>query len=91
MATKFKPSERVYKRGVPTKQLPWRHFYIKNTPKQELIDYINSDRGKPKIKQKCRNELVRRGIKLVWVLEDGTQIEPNWKALLDYAREVKHG
>ena len=91
MATKFKPSERVYKRGVPTKHLPWRHFYIKNTPKQELIDYINSDRGKPKIKQKCRNELVRRGIQLVWVLEDGTQIQPNWKALLDYAREVKHG
>ena len=91
MATKFKPSERVYKRGVPTKQLPWRHFYIKNTPKQEVIDYINSDRGKPKIKQKCRNELTRRGIKLVWVLEDGTQVERNWKAYLDYARKVVNG
>ena len=41
------------------------HFYIKNTPKEELIDYLNKGQ-KPKIKQKCLNELTRRGIEIVW-------------------------
>ena len=44
-----------------------KKYYIKSTPKQELIDYINNDNGKPKIKQKCRNELTRRGVKLIKV------------------------
>lgn len=39
---------------------------MKTTPKEELIDYINKGQ-KPKIKQKCKNELARRGIELVWV------------------------
>ena len=91
MPTKFKASERVYVRGVSANKQPVKHFYVKQMTKEALFEAINSDRVKPKVKQKCRNELVRRGIKLVWVLEDGTQIEPNWKALLDYAREVKHG
>ena len=34
--------------------------------KEELIEYINNSSGKPKIKQKARNELARRGVKLVW-------------------------
>ena len=38
---------------------------MKNTSTEELIDYINKGQ-KPKIKQKCRNELTRRGVKLVW-------------------------
>ena len=42
------------------------HHYIKNTPKEELIKYINNGQ-KNKIKQKCSNELVRRGVKIVWV------------------------
>lgn len=91
MPTKFKASERVYVRGVSANKQPVKHFYVKQMTKEALFEAINSDRVKPKVKQKCRNELVRRGIKLVWVLEDGTQIQPNWKALLDYAREVKHG
>ena len=66
MPMKFKKSHREYKRGVATGQQPMVHYYIKNTPKQELIDYINSSNAKPKIVQKCRNELTRRGIKLVW-------------------------
>ena len=36
--------------------------YIKATPKQALFDYINNPSGKPKIKQKCVNELIRRGV-----------------------------
>ena len=49
-----------------TKKTRIEHFYIKSTPKKELFDYLNSTNGKPKIKQKCRNELVRRGIKIVY-------------------------
>jgi hypothetical protein len=63
MPTKFKPTQQTLVRG--TKNVVTQHFYIKNTPKEELIDYINNGQ-KPKIKQKCRNELTRRGVKLVW-------------------------
>lgn len=63
MPIKFKPTQRTLVRG--TKNVVTQHFYIKNTPKEELIDYINNGQ-KPKIKQKCRNELTRRGVKLVW-------------------------
>jgi len=63
MPIKFKPSQTTLVRG--TKNVVTQHFYIKNTPKEELIDYINNGQ-KPKIKQKCRNELTRRGVKLVW-------------------------
>jgi hypothetical protein len=34
-----------------------------------LFDAINSSRTKPKHKQKFRNELVRRGIKIEWLTE----------------------
>lgn len=64
MPTKFKPSQSTVARG--TKTVTTQHYYIKNTPKEELIDYINNGQ-KPKIKQKCRRELDRRGIKIVWV------------------------
>jgi len=63
MPIKFKPTQKTLVRG--TKTVKTEHFYIKNTPKEELIDYINNGQ-KPKIKQKCRNELTRRGVKLVW-------------------------
>ena len=43
-----------------------KHDYIKCKSKEDLIDYINNGQ-KPKIKQKCRNELARRGVKLVYV------------------------
>lgn len=42
-----------------------QNFYIKNISKDELFDYINNGQ-KPKIKQKCMNELARRGIDIVW-------------------------
>ncbi len=62
MPTKFKPSQTTFVKGQGKVT---NHFYIKNTPKEELIDYINKGQKK-KIKQKCRNELHRRGINLVW-------------------------
>ena len=63
MPVKFKPSQKTFVKGQGTRI---EHFYIKNTPKQELIDYINKGQ-KPKVKQKCRNELARRGVEIVWV------------------------
>ena len=94
MPAKFKPSERVYaknSRGARMSTQPrsrsFKHYYLKNTSQQELLDAINSSRTKPKHKAKFRNELVRRGVKLVYQMEDGTQIERTQQALIDYARE----
>ena len=65
MPTKFKQSQtqrvdRYSDKTVTT------HFWMKGTPKQELFDYINNNNGRPRIKQKCRNELVRRGVEIVY-------------------------
>jgi len=62
MPTKFKPSQTTLVKGQGKVT---QNYYIKNTPKEELIDYINKGQ-KPKIKVKCIRELDRRGIKLVW-------------------------
>ena len=69
MPAKFKPSARKYVRGVPASKLPMEHFYLKQTPKGELFEYINSKGAnmKPKVRQKCLNELIRRGITIEWV------------------------
>lgn len=64
MPTKFSPSFKEFNKQSKTVTI--KHDYIKNKTKQELIDYINNGQ-KPKIKQKCRNELARRGVKLVYV------------------------
>ena len=65
MPVKFKPSQVLRDRA--TGKLKTEHYYIKSIPKEELIEYINSSNGRPKIKQKCRNELTRRGVNLVYV------------------------
>lgn len=62
---KFKPSQTVRDRA--TGKNVTSNFFMKNTKKEELFDYINSSNGQPKIKQKCKNELVRRGIKIEYV------------------------
>jgi len=64
MPIKLKPSQVVREK---TGKLNTQHFYIKQTPKGELFEYINNKSGKPKIKQKCLNELARRKIKVEWV------------------------
>ncbi len=66
MPAKFKKSHKEYKRGVPAAKQQMKHYYLKSTPKQELFDYINSSNAKPKIRQKCLNELTRRGVNVVW-------------------------
>ena len=64
---KFKPSATKIDRK--TKKTSIEHYYMKTTPKQELIDYLNSSSAKPKIKQKVRNELTRRVIKIVYTTQ----------------------
>lgn len=66
MPTKFKKDGLEYRGSRAQRVAVKKKYFISQTPKQELIDYINSPSGKPKIKQKCRNELTRRGVKLVY-------------------------
>ena len=66
MPTKFKKDGLEYRGSRAQRVAVNKKYFISQTPKQELIDYINSPSGKPKIKQKCRNELTRRGVKLVY-------------------------
>lgn len=69
MPTKFKPDSYIYEGRFGSRTQTIVKNYIKGTPKQELIDYLNSPSAKPKIKQKCLNELTRRGIKIKWIRE----------------------
>ena len=68
---KFKKDEKRVIRGTRKVQIT-KHF-IKQTPLEELMKYINNPNGKPKVKQKCRNEVVRRGYRIekVAVSEEG--------------------
>ena len=65
MPTKLKPSAEVRDRA--TGKVKTEHYYIKNTSKKELFEELNKDNTKPKVKQKIRNELTRRGIKIVMI------------------------
>ena len=64
MPAKFKPTEKLRTRG--STKVVTKHYYLNTTPKEELITYINNGQ-KPKVKQKCLNELARRGLKVNWV------------------------
>ena len=67
MPTKFKKDGLEWSGSSMNKKSREKRYFIKNTSQQELIDYINNTYGQDKIKQKCRNELTRRGVKLVKV------------------------
>lgn len=67
MPAKFKASARKYIRGVPASKLPYEHFYLHTMKKEELFEAINNTRTKPKVRQKCLNELARRKVQVVWV------------------------
>jgi len=41
------------------------HYYIKTISQKELFEELNKENTKPKVKAKIRNELTRRGIKIV--------------------------
>ena len=59
MPVKLSKSQVVRDRA--TGKLTTNHFYIKNVSKKELIVKYNADNTKPKVRQKIKNELVRRG------------------------------
>ena len=53
---KYKPSMQEFRSKKET------HFYMKDTPTEELLKDLKEARREPKDLQKIRNELVRRGI-----------------------------
>jgi len=65
MPIKLKPS--VVNIDRNTKKKTIQHTYIKQTPKAELFELLNKSVTAKKVKQKIRNELVRRGIQIVYV------------------------
>jgi len=69
MPTKFKPSGKRWIKdpttGRSTNQWEEEHYYIKTISKTELFEALNKEFTKPKVKQKIRNELVRRGVTIV--------------------------
>lgn len=68
MPVKFKPDHVSVERGTGRKSI--QRFYIRNTSKEELFETINKSNTTAKLKQKCINELVRRGISIDWVDKD---------------------
>ena len=65
MPVKLKPS--VKKIDRQTKKVTIEHTYARSQSEEELFEMLNHQYTKPKVKQKIRNELVRRGIKIVRV------------------------
>ena len=58
MPTKISKSQKV--RDRQTGRVVTTHHYAKCTSIEELHDLIAKESTKPKIRQKCRNELTRR-------------------------------
>lgn len=65
MPIKFKPSAKT--RDRQTGKVFTEHYYIKCMSQEELFTELNNSSTKPKAKQKVRNELDRRGVKIQWV------------------------
>tara|TARA_B100000925_G_C21861621_1_gene410225 strand:+ start:612 stop:812 length:201 start_codon:yes stop_codon:yes gene_type:complete len=58
MPTKLKPSVKHYDRK--TGKYTIEHFYIKNSSYQELEEIMKSERANPKLRIKCKREIIRR-------------------------------
>ena len=58
MPIKISKSQKVIDRQ--TGRVNTSHYYAKCTSTKELKDMIDNPSTKPKIKQKCRNELTKR-------------------------------
>jgi len=67
MPVKFKPDHISVDRKTGKKSI--QRFYIRNVDKEELFETINNKNTKPKLRDKCINELTRRGVKIEWVKE----------------------
>jgi hypothetical protein len=60
MPIKYKPTEKIKVRS--TGKIKTTYYYIKSAPEVELLKIVKDQNTKPKLKQKCLNELVRRRI-----------------------------
>ena len=58
MPVKYKPTQSVVQRG--SKKVVTTHYYMKTQSQNELLQCYNNDNTKPKLRQKVKNELVRR-------------------------------
>ena len=58
MPTKFKKSQTIRDRA--TGKLSTQHFYLKQTPRSELESVINNENANPKLRIKCKRELIKR-------------------------------
>ena len=58
MPVKYKPTQSVVQRG--TSKVVTTHYYMKTQSLKELLECYNNDNTKPKLRQKVKNELVRR-------------------------------
>ena len=69
---KYKEDAASYDRA--TGKTTITHHYVKHLSKDEAFKMLNDHNVKPKVKQKIRNELVRRGIKIVRVPTTETDV-----------------
>ena len=58
MPVKYKPTQKVVQRG--SKKVTTTHYYMKTQSLKELLECYNNDNTKPKLRQKVKNELIRR-------------------------------
>ncbi len=58
MPVKYKDSHVQFTRGSQTKKVI--HHYMKTQSIKELLECYNNDNTKPKLRQKVKNELIRR-------------------------------
>jgi hypothetical protein len=58
MPVKYKPTQSVMQRG--SKKVTTTHYYMKTQSLKELLECYNNDNTKPKLRQKVKNELIRR-------------------------------
>ena len=58
MAIKLGPSTKI--KSKQTGKMITENYYLKTMTVKELNEYINGSNSKPKIVQKCRNELIKR-------------------------------
>ena len=59
MPEKFKPSQTVKDKASGKNKT--QHFYMKSTPLSELNEYLEKSSAQPKMIQKVKRELARRG------------------------------
>ena len=59
MPAKFKESEGLYRNR---KRVGNKHYYMQSTPTAEILEAYERDSTVPKLKDKYKKELVKRGV-----------------------------